>query len=152
MAGYAVFRTILGFLLAPISPGLLVAIVAIVAAAFWFPTLGYRQLYEAIWLIKLSAILGYPVALAIGLPLYGLFRWRGWTSFWLYLAVGALLGAAIYFVYFPRGESQIDSTLRAGGTPWLVAGMVCGMIATSCFWLVARPDRISLGTEPSPHE
>jgi hypothetical protein len=133
MANLAGLKTIVGFLLAPISPGVLVAIAV---APFRFPTLGHWELDEAIFLIKLSAMLGYPVAFVIGLPLYGLFRWRGWTSFWLYLAVGALLGAATYFVLFPHGTLQIDSTKMSVGTPWLVTGVVCGMIATSCFgWL-----------------
>ena len=69
MANSEWFRTILGFVVAPISPGLVAVILAapfrVGASRF-----GLRELSEATWIIGLSAALGYPVAVVFGVPLY----------------------------------------------------------------------------------
>lgn len=65
-------RTVLGFLIAPITPGLFAVVLAtpfrVGATGF-----GLRELSEAVWIIELSAMLGYPVALVFGAPLYFFF-------------------------------------------------------------------------------
>jgi hypothetical protein len=62
-------RTILGFVVAPVSPGLLAVLVA---TPFLAGTTGFglRELSEAVWIIGLSAVLGYPTAFVFGAPLH----------------------------------------------------------------------------------
>jgi uncharacterized membrane protein YcfT len=91
------FRTVLAFLIAPITPGLLAAILA---APFHVGATGFglRELSKAAWIIRLSAMLGYPVAVVFGLPLYVFLRARGWNGLVVYIAAGALLGLVIYVI------------------------------------------------------
>ena len=103
MANAAWFRTVLGFLIAPLSPGLLAVILA---APFRVGAVGFglRELSEAAWIIGLSAVLGYPVAVVFGAPLYVFFRSRGWNGLVVYIAAGALLGLVIYVIYVLLAE------------------------------------------------
>src|SRR5580700_8297410 len=87
----AFFRTLLGFLIAPISPGLLLAV----------GTLFTGKIGEGVWGIGFAALLGYPAALILGVPIYFFFNRRGWVSIWPYIAVGLFLGAAMYLVFIP---------------------------------------------------
>lgn len=91
-------RAVLGFLVAPITPGLLAAILA---APFRIEAIGFglRELSEAAWIIGLSAVLGYPVTVVFGVPLFIFLRSRGWNGLPVYVAAGALLGLVIYVVY-----------------------------------------------------
>jgi hypothetical protein len=103
MANSVWFRTVLGFLVAPISPGLLAVILAapfrVAAAGF-----GLRELSEAAWIIGLSAVLGYPIAVVFGVPSYVFFRSRGWNGLLVYIAAGAVLGLIIYLIYVLLAE------------------------------------------------
>jgi hypothetical protein len=40
-------------------------------------------------------MLGYPIAVVFGVPLYVFFRSRGWNGLLVYIAAGALLGLII---------------------------------------------------------
>jgi hypothetical protein len=53
-------RTSVGFLVAPISPGLLIGI----------PAVFFGKASEGLWIIKFSGLLGYPIAIILGIPLY----------------------------------------------------------------------------------
>jgi hypothetical protein len=149
MANSAWFRTILGFLVAPLSPGLLAVLLA---APFRTGTAGYgaRDLSEAVWIIGLSAALGYPIAVVFGVPLYVFFRSHGWNGLLVYITAGALLGLLIYLIYVPLAEyssnglwglaAKFSSTAQVQ-IPLVV---ICGAVATLFFWLIARPDRTGL--------
>jgi len=144
-------RTALGFLVAPISPGLLIVIFA---APFTFGKFGesvwHIKFGEGVWLIMLSGMLGYPIATILGVPLYIFFRWRGWNGLVIYISAGALLGLTIYLIYIPleayssNGLSGLFERLSSTATVYIPLGMVCGAVATLAFWLIARPDRTSL--------
>jgi hypothetical protein len=56
MSRTALFRTLAGFLIAPISPGLLLAIGALFTG----------KIGEGMWGIGFAALLGYPAALVLG--------------------------------------------------------------------------------------
>lgn len=147
MADSAWFRTIVGFLVAPIAPGLLAAILA---APFRAGTgvFGLRELAEAAWIIKLSAALGYPIAIVLGVPLYVFFRSRGWNGLLIYIAAGALLGLIVYLIYVLLAEYSsnglwgLAEKLSNTALVYIPLGMICGAVAALCFWLIARPDRI----------
>jgi hypothetical protein len=131
-------RTAIGFLLAPISPGLLILILGIV--------FGFGKPSEGIWIIKLSALLGYPIAIVFGVPLYFLFRSRGWNGLLTYITTGALLGIVIYLIYIPLGGYSSNGLLglseRFSDTAlvYIPLGMICGAVAALSFWLIARPN------------
>lgn len=138
----ALLRTLAGFIVAPISPALLLAI-----GSVFFGKFG-----EGLWGIGFAALVGYPVAIVLGVPIYFFLRWRGWVGFWVYVAAGVLLGALIYLAYIPPvthldGVLRIDAGKLKTAPWWLLLGMICGIVATVCFWLIARPDRSGLETE-----
>lgn len=138
-------RTLLGFLIAPISPVLVMGIFGVLrtgAIAF-----GARELSETAWMVGLAAALGYPVAFIVGAPLYVFLRWRGWNGLPVYVATGALLGLVVYgsYVLLPeyssnglRGMATKFSNTALVQIPLVV---ICGAVATMVFWLIARPDR-----------
>ncbi|OPH84430.1 hypothetical protein B2M20_01435 [Nitrobacter vulgaris] len=72
-------RAVLGFLVAPITPRLLAAILA---APFRIEAIGFdlRELSEAAWIIGLSAVLGYPITVVFGVPLFIFLRSRDWNG------------------------------------------------------------------------
>jgi hypothetical protein len=142
MTAVAWFRTIVGFLVAPIAPGVLAVVLATLAVGS--VALSPRGLSGAAWIIGLSAVLGYPIAIAFGLPLYVFFRWRGWNGLLVYVLAGAFLGLVIYSVYF-AGVLLNDDSANGLPAPQLIpAGMISGIVAAVSFWLVARPDRASV--------
>src|SRR5262249_3560653 len=132
----------------PIAPGVLVVFLATISIGP--EALSQRGLSGAKWIIGLSAVLGSPVAIALGLPLFVVFRWRGWNGFLVYVFTGAFLGLVVYLVYFAVVVLNDDTThsLRnlaqklSHTAPQLIpAGMISGAVAAVSFWLIARPDR-----------
>jgi hypothetical protein len=146
MANSVWLRTVLGFLIAPISPGLLAVILA---APFRAGTAVFdaRELAEAPWIIKLSGLLGYPIAIVIGVPLYVFFRSRGWNGLLIYVAAGALLGLVVYVIYVllaeysAKGLSGLTAKFSNTAQVQIPLVMICGAVAALFFWLIARPDR-----------
>lgn len=144
-------RTVLGFLIAPITPGLLAVILA---APFRVGATGFgpRELSEASWIIGLSAMLGYPIAVVFGAPLYVFFRSRGWNGLLVYLVAGALLGLVIYLIYVLLAEYSSNGlwglTTKFSNTAMVQIPLVIisGAVAALFFWLIARPDRSGLVT------
>ncbi len=145
MAKSVRLRTILGFLVAPVSPGLLIVILAAV--------FGFGKSGEGIWIIKLSGMLGYPIAIVLGVPLYIFFRTRSWNGLLIYIMAGALLGVMIYLIYIPLGgysSNGLSGLFERFSNTALVSiplGMICGAVAALSFWLIARPDRTGLMAE-----
>lgn len=141
MTNLAWFRTILGFLVAPISPGVLAVVLTALLRAGLDP-LALNRLGQAVWVIELSALLGYPIALALGVPLYILFRWKGWNGLLVYVAAGAFLGLIVYLAsVFADGLSQLAERFSNTAPSYLPAGVISGAVASTTFWLIARPDR-----------
>lgn len=151
MAKAAWFRTVLGFIVAPVSPGLLAVILA---APFRIGAVGVgvRELSEAAWIIGLSAVLGYPVAVVFGAPLYVFLRARGWNGLFAYIAAGALLGLVIYVIYVLLAEYSsnglwgLATKFSSTALVQVPLVMICGAVATLVFWLITRPDRNGLVT------
>jgi hypothetical protein len=140
MVTFVWLRTVLGFLVAPISPGLMIVVLGAVFA--------FGKSSEGIWIIKLSAMLGYPIAVVLGVPLYFFFRSRGWNGLLVYTMAGALLGVLIYLITIPLGGYSSNGlpglSERFSNTAlvYIPLGMICGAVAALSFWLIARPDRI----------
>lgn len=133
------YRTAWGFLLAPLIPGLLMALLISVNHS------DYYWKDAALLLIGFSALLGYPVALLLGLPLFFLMKRCRWLRLYYYIFIGAILGDVSVLI------SDIDKLHYFGFADFLhyyltpmhiLLGAIMGMIATTSFWLIARPDRL----------
>jgi hypothetical protein len=151
MTALAWFRTILGFLVAPISPGVLAVLLT---APFHGSDAFSRDVPAAVWIIGLSAVLGYPTAIAFGVPFYILLRWRGWNGLLVYVLAGALLGFIVYLIYLIvvlSAEFSVYSLRQLAErtlSPLIPAGMICGAVAGTTFWLIARPDCATVSVIP----
>jgi hypothetical protein len=131
------FRIVFGFLLAPLIPGILLALGACIHPD------GYLD-SEIPFLISMSALLGYPVALALGVPLFFLMKRCKWVKFYHYVAVGAVLGivAAVIGNIDKKQYFNFADFSHYYLTSWnLFLGAIMGAVATTSFWLVVRPDR-----------
>lgn len=131
----SVARTVVGFAIAPVVPG------ALLAAAL----LAHNE-KEAASVFLAGLYLGYPIALLLGLPAHLVLQRNGLTSWLSYVISGALLGAALYFIIPPA----IDLLLQAQGVEGghtvftltvLPAAACVAATAALAFWLIARPDR-----------
>ena len=69
MANSVWLRTALGFVLAPLVPGIL-AVTLVLPFELSATGIGHRQIAESVWIVGLSGLLGYPIALIFGLPAY----------------------------------------------------------------------------------
>lgn len=149
MANSAWLRTTVGFLVAPISPGLLAVILA---APFRAGTAVFdpRELAEAAWILKLSGAIGYPIAVVLGVPLYVFFRSRGWNGLLIYITAGSLLGLIVYLMYVLLAEYTsnglwgLSEKFSNTAQIYIPLAMICGAAAALFFWLIARPDRSGL--------
>jgi hypothetical protein len=133
-------RVPVGFLVAPMAPALLLVGGGILLgqAAQWTTA------------ITVAALLGYPLALLLGIPVYVLLTTKGWNGFRTYAVVGALFGAAIYLLYFPPSDyadaigKLFERSLGVDAGSLTELGKMSlstmfGMIATVSFWLVTQP-------------
>jgi hypothetical protein len=128
------FRTTLALVIAPSAPALLFTFFVVLGA-------GLRGIVLGFYMVLLSALIGYPIALFAGLPLYLLRRRPRWIG--TYVAGGAALGAGAAAV---AESNLLGANPGAAATPsaafsLLAAGAACGAFATASFWLIARPDR-----------
>jgi hypothetical protein len=120
-----VMRTVLGFVLAPLTPALLLG---------GFPLFLGARFGEFVWSLGFAMAIGYPVALVAGLPLFFFLRWRRWVSLWHYVVVGMFVGAGLYLWLG-----------QAAHAAWLFISMLCTTIAAASFWVIARPDKDAFG-------
>lgn len=112
-------RVLIAFL---IAPGAVPALLAIQSA-----TRGFHDDWR---LAAVIALFTYGAALVLGLPMYLLFRSRGWLRWWHCVLGGASVAALVVLV----------GTLRAGGVAglyWLPAYLLIGAVSGVLFWLVA---------------
>jgi hypothetical protein len=120
------YRVVLGFLLGPLVPGLLIGILIVIQ---------HGPLQSIGFCIWLAALLGYPIAVVFGVPLFLLMRRLNWIQMYYYALIGPILGVvsvALYCVY--------SRPTYAWPTDWFVKGAFMGVLATVSFWLIVRPD------------
>lgn len=127
-------RTTLGFLVAPLLPGVLFGALDSFAPS---PV-------GLLWYLKFSGMAGYPAALLLGLPIHLLYRRYRLVSLVAYAGTGAVLGAIVYVGALLPGVAFSDSSavdaLRAT-IRLLPLDALCGAMSAGVFWLIARPDR-----------
>lgn len=137
------FRLIIGFIVAPLIPGVLFGAVGELMSSpanFW-------------WCLRLAAAVGYPTAIVCGIPAYILTQRRRLNKLGNYLVAGLILGLVPFCVATVPGT--IIALLSARGSAshsalyglpgliiYLPISALYGGFATFCFWFIARPDRI----------
>jgi hypothetical protein len=126
-------RVILGFLIAPAIPALLVFLVQIFFVPRW----------EATWAATTIALLGYLAALALGALAFLVMRQKDATDWIQVVFVGAALGLVCYILLIIPGLLQnlkIDansSWLLLKNTVGLaIVGLLSGGLAGLAFWLI----------------
>lgn len=130
-------RTLLAFLIAPASIGIVALVVSILVGKW----------SEGLWAFGFSAMIAYPVTLIIGIPVFLLLQKLQFTSLLSYLGMGCLLALipVAFLVIWPILSSSSDNS--AGMeilTPhyWQSAIVfAAGLTTVLVFWLIARPDQ-----------
>jgi hypothetical protein len=128
-------RTLVGFLIAPGGPALIVYLVSMM----W----GSRG--EATWSAEVFAVVGYGAALVIGVPLYFLLQRKGIGGLVPYLVLGGLIGLiCIILGFIPyaflgdwRGNQEQAFSLLKTAAGIAVPAIISGVIASAVFWLIA---------------
>jgi len=95
----------------------------------------------------MSALVGYPVAIAIGLPLHLLYVRICWRHLIVYLVTGALIGMLItWAIFVDAAVESLDLSIGlwegfAPPIPITILAGFFGALSAGVFWLIARPDR-----------
>lgn len=122
-------RAAIAFAIAPVSIGLL---------ALPFPL--------GMWALTLSATVGYPIAIVVGVPLFVLsraFGWMGIRSYALFAAAFSLILITAFILMPALSQGDSLPEIFLSGPRWgqmilapIVAGLSCAV-----FWVIARPDK-----------
>lgn len=122
------WRFALGVLLAPFTPSLVMTPLALIYAG---GGQGLKSSYALLvtW-VEVSAVFTVPATLVLGLPLFFVFRWRGWT-YWRQFALGGGALGLIVLVYAPP-------------LVFLACGVLSGSVAALTLWLSAYGERRAL--------
>ncbi len=146
-------RLWVGFVFAPLTPGLLFLILSL-----------FGNAGEGIWALKLSALVGYPAMLVLGVPAYMLLTKRHWISGWSYTLAGAVIGAIVAAMLFGsvaiRNFSltpDVGKSLGPSAAIFMLAALL-GALSAWVFWLIARPNcgcettKTGMGNVRSPND
>jgi len=149
----AVIRLLCAIAISPIVPGVLLSIIV----ATW-----KESSPSQLW-FNVSAIVGYPSLIVLGLPLCYLLLRRGWLRLWHFIALGGMAGFLAFFMLdivvvglaaFSKpgaghGHSDLETTIRYLLDDFvsfvqeygflLPVFAVSGMVAALCFWAITRP-------------
>lgn len=130
------YRTVAGFVVAPLMPALILAGV-VLAAGGDSQTLGYAAF---------AGYISYPFALLVGLPSFLFMRRKRWDGLRAYVVAGLALG--LLFLVLFAGLAGLDGD--AANPAWLnlLANLAfllpfvlaCALASSVVFWLIARPD------------
>ena len=136
-------RTVAAFLIAPISFGLVLSLL------WWSPSGAI-----GIFALMMSAVVGYPLALVIGLPVYFLMKKTGATGLVSYGFMAAVFAAILvgFFIIWPvhaENSGDLSSLMlqeRINQMAFLTFGSFFTLLV---FWLIARPDKVDKESETS---
>jgi hypothetical protein len=122
------YRIFWGFLLGPLTPGILGAIYAIINPGPYSNNVAGLNIF-------LSALIGYPIALVLGIPIFFMMQRYGWVKLYHYFLTGFFLGIGSVALFCFYGRQNYTWPLD-----WFYTGSFMGIIATTSFWLIVRPD------------
>lgn len=130
------YRTVGGFLVAPMMPALILAAVVLVTGGD-SQTLGYAAF---------AGYVSYPFALVVGLPSFLVMRRKHWDGWRAYAAAGFVLG----FVFIALFAALVGADGEKADSAWLALlanlafllpfVLACALASSMVFWLLVRPD------------
>lgn len=133
--GKSSVRLWVGFLLAPLIPGLLFLLFSL-----------FHNPGEGLWALKFSALVGYPAMLILGIPVHLLLTNRHWTRVWSYALAGMVIGAIVAAVLVGgvavKNFSVIPDVNKSLGPSVAVFTLAAllGALVAWAFWMIARPN------------
>jgi len=130
------YRTVAGFVVAPMMPALILAAV-VLAAGGDSQTLGYAAF---------AGYVSYPFALLVGLPSFLVMRRKRWDGWRAYAVAGLVLGLVFLAVF----AALVGADGEKANSAWLALlanlaflfpfVLACALASSMVFWLVVRPD------------
>lgn len=128
-------RTILAFLIAPASFGLLLLLVSLASPSMEI----------GVWALGFVAMIAYPLAFVVGIPLFLLLTKQGRTGPLIYAGVSLLFSVLLisYFILWPLMLERSPLTeilLPARIGQMAIIAFAC-FLTVFVFWLIARPDK-----------
>jgi len=128
-------RTLLAFLIAPISFGLVLLVISLLSSSMGI----------GIWALGFVAMIAYPLALVVGIPLFVVFRGRRLTGVATYSVVALIFSALLvsYFVIWPvvsQGEG-VEAIFLPARLAQIAVMIFASFFTVFVFWLIARPDK-----------
>jgi hypothetical protein len=125
-------RALLGFLIAPAIPGLLVLMVAVLRGGFG----------EGVWALTLILPISYLASAIVGLPLHLLLTHFKRQSMLDYTVTGVIASLApiAVVIILPWIFSETSQRLASLKIVMVIMVVASGIVSTS-FWLIARPDK-----------
>lgn len=122
-------RAAIGFVIAPVWLGIV---------ALPFPA--------GTWALMMAGLVGYPIAIVLGLPFFLTSKALGRTGLAAYagFAFVCALGLIAGFVFIPalsQGESVAE--VFSAGASWgqALLAFLISYLSVGAFWLIARPDK-----------
>ncbi len=124
-------RTIVGFLVAPAVPILLIFLVQIFS-------IGYS---EALTLLLRLTPIGYAIAIIFGIPIHIALKHKKIFTMRAYIFSGVILGLIPYSIlfvptYFLRVNTGYTLLLLKNTVGFGVFGLGCGVVASFVFWFL----------------
>lgn len=131
-------RTILAFFIAPASFGLLLFGLSLFTSS----------VAEGLFVLKFAAMIAYPMAIVLGIPLYFLMSKMGANGFLSYALTSFIFAALLvaYFIVRPaylENEGDLSSLFFEARILQMGLLAFASFLTVSVFWLIARPDRVA---------
>lgn len=127
-------RALVGFLVAPVVPALVLYLVQLIFVPRW----------EAEWGVKILVLFAYLSALVMGIPMYFVLQRKQVASVLAYTVLGAVIGLACYALFFgllalmnwtaypDHALLLLKNSVGSG-----VMAVSYGAVASMIFWLIA---------------
>jgi hypothetical protein len=126
-------RVGLALLIAPVTLGILAVVTGVLSG----------KASEGLWVLRLSALLGYPVALFTGFPVYLWMTQKGWVCLPAYLGLAIIYAVVLSGWLFLRPALAMPEYLNLNALAFQSGAVLVGCTITMVtFWLIARPDRV----------
>lgn len=131
-------RTILAFLIAPASFGLLLFGLSLFTSS----------VSEGFPVLKFVAMIAYPMAIVLGIPLYFLMSKIGANGFLSYTLISLVFAAlpVAYFIVRPaylENDGDLSTLVHEARILQMAVLVFASFLTVSVFWLIARPDRVA---------
>ncbi len=140
-------RLIIGFFLAPLLPILVIGALTVLTRNF-----DHGVVLETIWGIGFIVAFTYPIAAILGLPILFVALKFGFVRWFDCVIVGIVLGTMVgAFFSIPTAIAN-SPTLFLGllkAAPIEVPFIIIGIIVSTTFWFIARPDIYHRSNRPA---